>query len=63
MAERIRSFISFDIDDEQIVKRFSEAQQLLVRTGADLKLVKPENIHVTMRFLGNILFLNFSMLE
>lgn len=54
MAERIRSFIAFDIDDEQIVKRFSEAQQLLVRTGADLKLVKPENIHVTMRFLGNI---------
>ncbi len=54
MAERIRSFIAFDIDDEQIVKRFSEAQQMLVRTGADLKLVKPENIHVTMRFLGNI---------
>lgn len=54
MSERIRSFIAFDIDDEQIIKRFSEAQQMLVRTGADLKLVKPENIHVTMRFLGNI---------
>jgi len=54
MSEKIRSFIAFDIDDEQIVKRFSEAQQVLVRTGADLKLVKPENIHVTMRFLGNI---------
>ncbi len=54
MSERIRSFIAFDIDNEQIIKRFSEAQQMLVRTGADLKLVKPENIHVTMRFLGNI---------
>ncbi|MGD8506758.1 MAG: RNA 2',3'-cyclic phosphodiesterase [Candidatus Bathyarchaeota archaeon] len=54
MSEKIRSFIAFDIDDEQIVKRFSEAQQMLVRTGADLKLVKPENIHITMRFLGNI---------
>ena len=54
MAERIRSFIALDVDDEQVVKRFSEAQQMLVRTGADLKLVKPENIHVTMRFLGNI---------
>jgi len=27
---------------------------MLVRTGADLKLVKPENIHITMRFIGNI---------
>lgn len=54
MSEKIRSFIALDIDDEQIIKRFSEAQQVLVRTGADLKLVKPENIHVTMRFLGNI---------
>ena len=54
MSEKIRSFIAFDIDDEQIVKRFSEAQQMLAGTSADLKLVKPENIHITMRFLGNI---------
>ena len=27
---------------------------MLVNTGANLKLVKPQNIHVTMRFLGNI---------
>jgi len=27
---------------------------MLVETGADLKLVKPKNIHMTMRFLGNI---------
>jgi 2'-5' RNA ligase len=54
MSERIRSFIAFDVDDERIVKRFSEAQQMLIGTGADLKLVKPENIHITMRFLGNI---------
>lgn len=54
MSERIRSFIAFDIDNESIIKRFSEAQATLVNTGADLKLVKPQNIHVTMRFLGNI---------
>ncbi len=54
MAEKIRSFIAFDIDDKQIIKRFSETQQMLAETGADLKLVKPENIHITMRFLGNI---------
>jgi 2'-5' RNA ligase len=54
MAETIRSFIAFDIDNELILERFSEVQEMLTRTGADLKLVKPQNIHITMRFLGNI---------
>jgi 2'-5' RNA ligase len=55
MVETIRSFIAFDIDDESIVKRFSDIQQMLDETGADLKLVKPQAIHITMRFLGNII--------
>lgn len=54
MSEMIRSFIAFDIDNESVIKQFSEAQTTLVNTGADLKLVKPQNIHMTMRFLGNI---------
>ena len=54
MSETIRSFIAFDIDSELVLKRLSEVQNMLVNTGADLKLVKPQNIHVTMRFLGNI---------
>jgi 2'-5' RNA ligase len=29
-------------------------QNLLVKTGADVKTVEPKNIHITMRFLGNI---------
>jgi 2'-5' RNA ligase len=54
MSEAIRSFIAFDIDSELVLKRLSEVQNMLTSTGADLKLVIPENIHVTMRFLGNI---------
>jgi len=54
MSEMIRSFIAFDIDNELVLKRFSEVQATLVNAGADLKLVKPQNIHITMRFLGNI---------
>lgn len=53
MSETIRSFIAFDIDDELVLKRLSEVQNTLINTGANLKLVKPQNIHVTMRFLGN----------
>lgn len=54
MAEPIRSFIAVDIDDRDILKRLSDAQAKLATSGADLKLVNPENIHITMRFLGNI---------
>ncbi|MGC8896061.1 MAG: RNA 2',3'-cyclic phosphodiesterase [Candidatus Bathyarchaeia archaeon] len=54
MPEMIRSFIAFDIDNESILKRITEVQNLIVKTGADLKLVEPKNIHITVRFLGNI---------
>jgi 2'-5' RNA ligase len=54
LAESIRSFIAFDLNSEVVLKRLTEAQSLLVRTGADLKPVEPQNIHVTLRFLGNI---------
>lgn len=54
LSERIRSFIAFDIDSERVLRRFSEVQATLAKTGADLKLVEPKNIHITMRFLGDI---------
>ena len=54
MSERLRSFIAFDIEDSEIVSRLTEAQMEIAKTGADLKLVEPKNIHITVRFLGNI---------
>jgi len=54
MAESVRSFVAFDIDSESVLERITEAQSLLVRSGADLKVVEPKNIHITLRFLGNI---------
>ncbi len=54
MPEAIRSFIAFDMDDESVLKRITDVQKLLAKTGADLKLVEPKNIHITLRFLGNI---------
>ena len=54
MPEAIRSFIAFDIENELVLKKITEMQNLLAKTGADLKLVEPKNIHVTLRFLGNI---------
>ena len=54
MSEMIRSFIAFDINNETVLQRFKQVQDKLVQTGADLKLVQPQNIHITMRFLGDI---------
>lgn len=54
MSEMIRSFIAFDINNETVLQRFTHVQDKLVQIGADLKLVQPQNIHVTMRFLGDI---------
>lgn len=54
MSELIRSFVAFDINSESVLKRLTEAQKQLTATGADLKIVEPKNIHITLRFLGNI---------
>jgi 2'-5' RNA ligase len=54
MSEMIRSFLAFDINSEQVLQRFEETQIKLTQTGADLKPVAPQNIHITMRFLGDI---------
>jgi RNA 2',3'-cyclic 3'-phosphodiesterase len=52
MSEQIRSFIAFDIQNESIINRIAATQKLLMQTNADLKLVEPKNIHITVRFLG-----------
>lgn len=54
MPEPIRSFLAFDIESDSVLNRLAASQNLLVKTGADLKLVEPQNIHITVRFLGNI---------
>jgi 2'-5' RNA ligase len=54
MSERIRGFLAFDINDKLVLQRFTEVQRLLLETGADLKLVAPKNIHITLHFLGDI---------
>jgi 2'-5' RNA ligase len=54
MNEYIRSFISCDVEEKEVLTRIQQVQKLLVRTKADVKIVSPENIHITLRFLGNI---------
>ena len=54
MSDSIRCFLAFDIENEVVLNRLANAQRLLLETGAEVKLVEPQNIHITVRFLGNI---------
>jgi RNA 2',3'-cyclic 3'-phosphodiesterase len=54
MSQFVRAFLSFDIDSADVKKKLAYMQEQAVQTGADLKLVETENIHMTIRFLGDI---------
>jgi 2'-5' RNA ligase len=42
------------MESDTVLSRLATVQSLLAKTGADLKIVEPKNIHITVRFLGNI---------
>jgi 2'-5' RNA ligase len=46
--------LSYDIDDATFLGKVHDAQNELLSTGADLKLVNPRIMHFTIRFLGEI---------
>ncbi len=50
----IRSFVAVECHDGYLHSRFDEAQGRLKATGANIKLVEIENIHITLKFLGDI---------
>jgi len=52
--DRIRSFMAVELGDGEILSKITSLQRTLMQTGADLKIVEPQNIHVTLRFLGEI---------
>ena len=54
MSQFVRGFLAFEIEDLAIRRSLTETQMLAMQTGADLKPVEPGNIHMTIRFLGDI---------
>jgi len=49
----IRSFVAVEID-EAIITRLSTVQQHLRGVGAQVSWVRPEGMHLTLKFLGNV---------
>ncbi|MFH1552271.1 MAG: RNA 2',3'-cyclic phosphodiesterase [Candidatus Omnitrophota bacterium] len=52
-APKIRSFIALELSDEAR-DEFSRIIGVLKEANADVKWLKPENIHLTLKFLGYV---------
>jgi 2'-5' RNA ligase len=52
-VSRVRTFIAVLLSDS-IRSRLTSLQQTLGETGADVKWVEEENLHVTLLFLGEV---------
>lgn len=50
----IRCFVSVDVEDEGIVDRILGIQETISQAGRGVRLVAPENLHLTLRFIGEI---------
>ncbi|MFX0028787.1 MAG: RNA 2',3'-cyclic phosphodiesterase [Promethearchaeota archaeon] len=50
----IRSFIALELKDENTINKIESFSSRLKQNQPKLKLVRPENLHMTVKFLGNI---------
>ncbi|WP_371804158.1 RNA 2',3'-cyclic phosphodiesterase [Candidatus Lokiarchaeum ossiferum] len=50
----IRAFFAIEIENQDTLEKIGKFQQELQKSIGPLKLVKPELMHITLRFLGNI---------
>ena len=50
----MRAFVALEIVDRGVLDSLVAVQEQLVATGADLKPVERQNIHFTVKFLGEI---------
>ena len=50
----MRVFIAVDITNDDVLEKLVRARDLLLESKADLKPVSRENMHITLRFIGEI---------
>ncbi|MEM2698761.1 MAG: RNA 2',3'-cyclic phosphodiesterase, partial [Ignisphaera sp.] len=50
----MRAFIAVEIEDKDTLINIIRIRDALVNLGLDIKPVEDENLHITMRFLGEI---------
>ena len=50
----IRCFVAVECGGDELTAKFTEVRRILEATRADIKFVEPENVHLTLKFLGEI---------
>ncbi len=50
----IRTFIAFKLNNEETLSEIREFTNRLNQNQKRIKIIKPENIHLTVKFIGNI---------
>ena len=50
----VRCFVAVECNTPQIIEKYTETRRRLEGTGADIKFVEPENLHLTLKFLGEV---------
>ena len=54
LSEGIRSFLCIEINKPEILEKIDGIKRELKMSKAKIKFVENENIHVTLKFLGNV---------
>ncbi len=54
MNEEVRTFIAVEIKNTDVLRKLIEIRDYLLTSNAELKPVENENIHLTLRFIGEI---------
>ncbi len=50
----VRVFIAVDIEDPVVVGRLASIRDMLVSSGVPMKPVEDQNMHITLRFIGEV---------
>ena len=50
----IRCFVAVECGGDELAAKFREVRMVLEAARADIKFVEPENVHLTLKFLGEI---------
>lgn len=50
----LRVFIAIEIENQEVLRGLIRIRDLIASSGADVKPVEDENIHLTLRFIGEV---------
>jgi len=50
----LRTFVALELKDRDLKRKIEELQNALLATGAQLKAVETENLHITLKFIGDL---------